>query len=120
MEGRHRDVGLFRYSLIRDPASPELSKAERGAMVRALAEATHAGPDGERVRVGRSTIDGWIRDWRVGGFEALVPRPRRMEPRTPAQVLGLAEALKKEVPGRTAAQVRRIMDATGDNEVCSS
>lgn len=119
MADRHQDVGLFRYSLIRDPADPALSKAERGALVRALAEATHTGPDGKAMRVGRSTLDGWIRDWRAGGFEALVPRPRRMEPRTPAEVLGLAVALKREVPGRTAAQVRRIMDATGDNEVCS-
>lgn len=108
-----RDVGLFRYSLAREPADPRLSKAERGALVRELADAEHTGPDGSRVRFARSTIDRWIRDLRRGGFEALVPAPRRAEPRTDQQVLGLAESLKREAPARSAAQVARIMATTG-------
>jgi hypothetical protein len=47
-----------------------------------------------------------------GGFDALVPSPRRPAPRTPEEVLALAEALKREKPGRTAAQVRRILQVT--------
>ena len=39
MQDRRRDVALFRYSLIREAADPALSKAERGALVRALADA---------------------------------------------------------------------------------
>ena len=109
MQDRHRDVGLFRYSLVREPADPKLSKAERGALVRALAAATHIGPDGRGVRVGRSTLDEWIRAWRAGGFDALVPKPRQVEPRTPAEVLALAEACKREAPGRSAAQVAEVM-----------
>ena len=105
MEDRHRDIGLFRYSLAREAADPQLSKAERGALVRALAAMDHAGPDGRRLRVGRSTLDRWIRTWRAGGFEALCPEPRRTDPRTPKATLELAEALKREVPERTAAQV---------------
>ena len=110
---RRRDVGLFRYSLAREPADPRLSKAERGALVRELADAEHTGPDGSRVRVARSTIDRWIRDLRRGGFEALVPVPRCCEPRTEKEVLALAEALKREAPARSAAQVARIMGQTG-------
>jgi putative transposase len=110
---KRRDVGLFRYSLVRDPSDEALSKAERGALVRTLAEAEHTGPDGQRLRVARSTIDRWIRQLRAGGFEALVPRPRTVAARTPADVLGLAEALKREAPARTAAQVARIMETTG-------
>lgn len=59
----------------------------------------------------RSTIDRWIRDWRRGGFDALVPSPRQVGPRTPAEVLDLAAALKREVPERTAAQVAAILRA---------
>jgi putative transposase len=59
--------------------------------------------------VSRESIDRWIRRWRRGGFDALVPNPRRVSPRTPADVLGLAAALKKEVPARTAAQVAAIL-----------
>ncbi|MGH9177753.1 MAG: DDE-type integrase/transposase/recombinase [Acidimicrobiales bacterium] len=113
MQDRRRDVGLFRYSLVREPADPELSTAERGALVRALAAMEHVGPDGRWVRVGRSTLDGWIRAWRAGGFDALVPKARRVGPRTSSEVLARAEALKREAPARTAAQVVEVMAAAG-------
>lgn len=74
---RARAVGIFRYSLIRDLADPALSTKQRGRLVRALAQAEHTGPFGEQVQVSRATLDRWIRDWRRGGFDALVPTPRR-------------------------------------------
>ena len=101
---RARAVGLFRYSLIREAADPKLSTKQRGRLVRDLAAREHVGPFGQPVRIARATIDRWIRDWRRGGFDALVPNPRRVSPRTPADVLELAVALKKEVPARTAVQ----------------
>lgn len=109
MLDRHRDVALFRYSLIREAADPALTKAERGALVRALAAREHAGPDGQRVRVGRSTLDRWILAWRNGGFEALLPTSRAAVPVTSPAVLDLAVKLKREAPGRTAAQVAEVM-----------
>ena len=75
---RARAVGLFRYSLIREAADPRLSTKQRGRLVRDLAEREHPGPFGQPVRVSRATIDRWIRDWRRGGFDALVPTPRRV------------------------------------------
>ncbi|HEY3773427.1 MAG TPA: DDE-type integrase/transposase/recombinase [Solirubrobacteraceae bacterium] len=114
---RRREVGLFRYALVRDLVDPALSKAERGRLVRALAERDHLGPDGRIVRVSRGTLDRWVRAYREGGFEALVPRPRVLAPRTPAGMLERAFALKLERPERTAAQVREIMlKAAGDGE----
>ena len=112
-EDRRREVGLFRYALIREAADPGLSKAERGRLVRALSEREHVDPDGRLVRIGRTTLDRWIRAYRHGGFEALVARPRVVAPRTPAEMLELAFALKRERPQRTAAQVREIMLAAG-------
>ena len=108
---RARAVGLFRYALIREAADADLSTKQRGRLVRALAGAEHEGPFGTPVRISRPTIDRWIRDWRRGGFDALVPTPRRVSPRTPADVLELAAALKKEVPERTAAQIATILRA---------
>ncbi len=110
---KDRDVALFRYSLAREPADPRLSKAERGALVRELADTEHTGPDGSRVRIARSTIDRWIRDLRRGGFDALVPTPRTCEPRIAKDLLTLAESLKREAPARSAAQVARIMGQAG-------
>jgi len=111
---RRREIGLFRYALIRPAADAGLSKAQRGRLVRAVAEGEHLGPDGRLVRVSRSTLDEWIRAYRRGGFEALVPRPRRARPRTSLRVLAIAVALKQERPERTAAQVHQIMVAAGE------
>ena len=112
-EERRREIGLFRYALVRCALDPGLSKAERGRLVRALAEQEHVGPGGP-VRVARSTLDEWIRAYRRGGFEALCPRVRRVKPRTSLRVLALAVALKQERPQRTAAQVHQIMVTAGE------
>ena len=109
MLDRHRDVALFRYSLIREAADASLTKAERGELVRALARREHVGPTGAKIKVSRNTLDRWIRAWRAGGFEALVPAPRMAQSRTPAGMLDLAVKLKREVPARTAAQVSEII-----------
>lgn len=113
---RRREIGLFRYALVRDLVDPALSKAERGRLVRALAERDHLGPDGRMLRVSRGTLDRWVRAYRQGGFEALVPRPRAVTPRTPTGMLEQAFALKLERPERTAAQVREIMLASAGEE----
>jgi putative transposase len=72
----------------------------------------HPGPDGREVRVSYQSINRWKRAYLGGGFEALVPAPRQVTPRTPGEVLELAAALKRENPERTAAQVQRILRAT--------
>ncbi len=108
---RARAIGLFRYMVIREAADPALTSRQRGAMVRVLAGREHADPSGRMVRLTRWTLDRWIRSWRQGGFDALVPAPRQSQPRTPPEVMALAAALKKENPARTAAQVQRILKA---------
>jgi putative transposase len=108
---RARAIGLFRYCLIREAADPKLSTKQRGRLVRTLAAREHEGPFGKPVRVSRVSIDRWVRAWRRGGFDALVPSPRLASPRTPAEILGLAVALKKEVPERTSAQIAAILRA---------
>jgi putative transposase len=109
MNEAQRDVALFRYSLIREAADDALTVRQRGVIVRELAEREHTGPKGRLVRVGRGTIDRWIRCYRAGGFEALAPMSRRGEPLIEQRVLDLAVSLKREVPRRTAAQVAQIV-----------
>lgn len=106
---RAQAVALFRYQLIREPADPGLSTRQRGRLVRALAGREHPGPFGAPVRVSRQSLDRWIAAWRRGGFDALLPAPRQVSARTPAEVLDMAAALKRENAGRTAAQVVRIL-----------
>ncbi|HTF54145.1 MAG TPA: DDE-type integrase/transposase/recombinase [Pseudonocardia sp.] len=108
---RARAIGLFRYQLIREAADPELTTRARGRMVRELAARSHLDPAGRSVRVSRESLDRWIRAWRSGGFDALVPSPRQSSRRLPAEVIDMAVALKRENPDRTATQVRRILRA---------
>ena len=108
---RARAIGLFRYQLIREPADPRLSSKARGRLVREIAAREHTDPAGRRVQVSRDTLDRWIRAWRRGGFDALVPDPRQSSPRLPVEVIEMAVSLKRENPARTAAQVRRILRA---------
>ena len=111
-EGRQA-AALFRYSLIRPLADPELSARERGALVRSLMEVDHLGPDGRRVAVSAPSVRRWLRAWRAGGFEALVPAVRSQPTRTAAEILDAAVVLKREAPRRTAAQVSRALEEAG-------
>src|SRR3954465_8457568 len=108
---RARAIGLSRYHLTGEPADPGLSSKARGRLVRQIAAREHTDPAGRRVRVSRDTLDRWIRAWRRGGVDALVPDPRQSGPRLPVEVIEMAVALKRENPARTATQVRRILRA---------
>jgi putative transposase len=109
MNDEQRGVALFRYSLVREAADDSLTTRQRGRLVRELASCDHAGPHGRRVRVSRKTMDRWIRAYRAGGFDALAPVSRTGVPVTDQGLLDVAEALKREVPRRTAAQVAEII-----------
>jgi len=98
-----RRVALWRYQLIREAADPAHTTRQRGRLVREIADREHVGPHGQPVRVGRSTLDKWILRWRRGGFDALIPSARNTSPRTPAEVLDMAAALKR----RTRPGLRR-------------
>lgn len=51
MEDKRQATALFRYSLTRELADPELSPRQRGALITALTENDHAFLDGRRIQV---------------------------------------------------------------------
>ncbi len=106
---RARQIALFRYRLIQQVIDRDVSTRQRGRILRQIAAQTHLSPGGTMMRVSRKTLDRWLRHWRMGGFEALLPAARQVDPRTSAGLLELAVALKKENPHRTAVQIREIM-----------
>jgi putative transposase len=106
---RAQEIGVFRWRVISEAVDASLSARERGALVRALAAREHLGADGRWVRVSRNTLDRWIRSYREGGFDALVPAPRRRPNQTPGRLVELAVSLRREQPARTAAQIHRII-----------
>jgi len=109
---RAQQVALFRYQLICPALESGLSTKQRGKVVRGIAGRNHDGPFGGQVRYSRDTLDRWIRRYRAGGFDALSPSIRQPGARIDGQVFDLAAALKRENPGRTAAQVVRILRAS--------
>lgn len=116
---RRREIGLFRYALIREAADEQLSSAERGRLVRELASREHRGPDGRLVRISRPTIDRWIRTWRRDGFDGLVPTPRAAVPLSDVELLDLAVRLKRENPKRAATHIYELIatELAARNEV---
>lgn len=111
---RAQTIALFWYQLICPALDAGLSTKQRGRLVREIASRAHTDPSGNQVRYSRDTLDRWIRRYRAGGFDELVPSPRKPDARTDPRTLELAAALKRENPGRTAAQVARILrTATG-------
>lgn len=117
MKDQRQAVGLFRYSLVRALADPELGPRQRGVAVTALARTDHLGPDGRRVTVSPVTLRRWLRAYRAGGYQALVPAARHQPNRIPAPVLSTAETLKREAPRRSAAQVARALAEAGVGKV---
>jgi putative transposase len=112
-QDRAQQVALFRYSLIRELTSEELTPRERGALITAITQTDHAGPHGGRMTVSAPTLRRWVRRYRAEGFDGLIPRPRRQPNRTPQAVLDAAVTLKREAPRRTAAQVARLWAEAG-------
>jgi putative transposase len=119
MQDRRQAEALFRYSLIRELARPELGAKERGALIRELSESEHERDDGSRVRVSPITLRRWLRAWREGGFVALQPRLRKQPSRIASSLLEAAVSLKLEAPERTAVQVSRILAEGGIGKVSS-
>jgi putative transposase len=92
---RAQAIGLFRYQLICPALDEGLSTKQRGRLVREIAAGTHTDPFGNRVRISRETLDRWIRRYRAGGFEALVPAPW---PRWPASCAPLRGGRPRSPP----------------------
>ena len=100
MHDRHRDIALFRYSLIREAADPALT-AGGARPVGPLSRGPGARRPARRAGAGRpldvGPLDPGVAHRRVRRPGAR--RPQRRSAKTPAAMLELAVALKLERPG---------------------
>ncbi len=117
MQDHRQAIGLYRYSLVRALEDPELTPRQRGALISGLVSSDHLGPDQKRSQVSAVTLRRWLRAYRAGGFQALVPAPRRQANRIPEPVIQMAETLKREAPKRSAGQVARSLEEAGVGQV---
>lgn len=99
-EHRHA-VALFRYGLIADLLRLEPGSKGLYAEIGKKAEGEYTIPGTRRTRVAAETIRHWLKCYRAGGFDALLPKPRadRGGARSlPAEVVDLLLGIKEGNP----------------------
>lgn len=108
-------VALFRYGLIADLAQTAGTKG----LYRRLAEKAQTDytiPGSARTRVAPETLRDWLKRYRQGGFEALMPKPRADRGRSralPNAVVELLLSLKETNPKLSVPLLIREARATG-------
>jgi transposase InsO family protein len=112
-EAWRTEVALFRYSLILPLLRHDRQRDGAKRSLRAAIAATHHTiPHSQRHLVSIPTLRRWEKAYRQGGFEALKPHGRRDQgaPRTiSVETLDRAEALKRELPSRSARTIADIL-----------
>jgi putative transposase len=86
-------VALFRYGLIAEFLQEPANARGLYARLRHKAAQTYVIPGSARTRVALDTLRHWLKDYRRGGFDALVPKPRADRGRPRALPQPVAEVL---------------------------
>jgi transposase InsO family protein len=73
---RRHDIALFRYGLIADLVRLEPGAKGLYGLIAEKAAEEYAIPGSTRTRVAEETIRDWLKAYRRGGFDALLPKPR--------------------------------------------
>ncbi len=91
-------VALFRYGLIADLAQLPAGTKGLYALIQAKADHDYTIPGSTRTRVAPETLRDWLKRYRRGGFDALLPktrtdrgRPRSLPPQVADILLGVKE-----------------------------
>lgn len=111
-------IALFRYGLIADLLHLPAGSHGLYARLRAKAAAEYAIPGSSRTRVAAETIRHWLKAYRQGGFDALLPKPRADRGRSRALPQPMADALlslKEEQPHLSIPQlIASVGEAAGE------
>jgi len=112
-EQQRQAIANFRYGLIAPLVSRRLEVGEQAALMKEIASHEYSAPDGGQKKVSMRTLERYVRAYREGGWEALLPAPRadKLQSREIAEdVLNKAIALKKENPIRSVRQIIAILE----------
>ncbi len=119
-EKAKEEVALFRYTLVRPLLSEGLSRAEVLSRLKEIAHASHLDHSGRWRKVSARTLGRWVEAYEKSGFSGLMPKERcdvGSVRAIEAEILDLAEALKREAPGRSSARIAAIIEKTRGVEV---
>lgn len=106
-----RTVALFRYGLIAELVHLPLGSPGLHAKLREKANQSYTIPGSTRTRVAAETLRDWLKNYRRGGFDALLPKPRTDRGRSRALPPAIADSLlclKEELPQLSIPQLIRI------------
>ncbi len=98
---RRRETALFRYGVIADLVQLEPNHRGLYELLSKKAQQEYTIPGSLRRHVAAETMRGWLRAYRRGGFDALVPRVRADHGSTrsiPAHVIDLLCQMKEDTP----------------------
>jgi putative transposase len=123
-EERRLDIAAFRYRIL--SAALEADDGAITEALRAAAARVHEDPCGREHTVALSTLWSWLAQYRRGGLLALRPAPRKdrgLVRSIPADILEVAERLRREKPERSTKTVIDILVRTqrvGRNDIARS
>ena len=105
-DSMEEQVALFRYGLVADLVHHRADEKSLQELLDARARRSHVIPGSTRTRVAEGTLRDWLKDYKVGGFDALKPHPRRDRGRTVAIPPEAADGLIAAKRGNPALSVR--------------
>lgn len=109
-------MALFRYGIIADLVNLPPGTKGLYALIKKKAEQNYSIPESRRTRVAEETIRSWLKKYRVGGFDALLPKERADKGkarRLPLEVADVLLAVKEEEPELTVPLVIKKARASG-------
>jgi transposase InsO family protein len=112
---RAEEIANFRYRLISPIVCKEsLYFGETSALIREAASKIYQIPGSRNTRVSVRTIERYLKQYREGGFEALMPISTGNRPtRIPQDYFDLAAALKRENLKRPVTQIIKTLELSG-------
>jgi hypothetical protein len=115
-EKMRQEVANFRYGLIAPLVTRKLEPGEQAALLREITSHTYDIPGGQSTKLQTRTLERYLRFYREGGWDALLPSVRadKLACRQIApDVLEKAIALKRENPARSVRQIMAILELAG-------
>ena len=110
------NVALFRYGIISDFVNLPPGTKGLYAQIKKKAEQDYLIPGSRRTIVAEETIRSWLKKYRVGGFDALLPKERKDKGkarRLPLEVADVLLAVKEEHPELTVPLVIKTARESG-------
>lgn len=104
-----RDVALFRFAIIAPAIQDTFPDASVAAYCRRVTEKPFVRPDGTTYHYKAGTVERWIRTYRSGGMEGLVPNGRSDKGITRSlsdEAIAEIYKLKEKFPRLNAVQIR--------------